>query len=435
MLKKIFSTFITKILTGIISLLIAVLVSNWLGAEGKGIQGLYFTTIGLSITLISILGLMPVTYLYRRKPSLNYFLIVYLWSFISIPLLYFSLKHTSFIDREYILYATITCFCSSLVSNNLSIFIIKEKLTYFNLALVSQPISKILFILLFYYFKQTFTIDDYIHSLLYSFLVLLLFSLKGLVIIFKEQIRLKFNSLIKDLTDMFRYGFLHQITTILQLLSFRVTYYILNHYSDVSNLGVYTNAISISESVWIISKSLSVVFYSRMLNTKSNQHKELFQAFTFASFWIQALALAVLVFIPSTFYTYLFGSDFYNLKKLLVLLLPASLLFGQSFIFEFYFAATGKHHINVIANLTGMMIILGFAYLFVPTLSAAGAALATNIGCIATILIYNHFLVKNFKYSILKHLFSITEFLLYYQNLSGRLSTLTTKFNINKRES
>ena len=56
MLKQIINTFFIRILTGVVNLVIAVIISNLLGAEGKGIQGLVITTISLIIVFTGIIG-------------------------------------------------------------------------------------------------------------------------------------------------------------------------------------------------------------------------------------------------------------------------------------------------------------------------------------------------------------------------------------------
>lgn len=422
MIKKIASTFFTKILAGIINLLIAVLISNWLGADGKGVQGLYFTTVGLSITFISILGLMPITYLFPRKPSLNYFLIVYIWSFTSPILLYFGLKSFNILE-DYILFITLTSFISSLVSNNLSIFIIKERIVYYNLAIFSQPLSLIIFIVSIYLFLDSFSIKHYIYSLLFSYIVLFIFSLKGVFLILKANISINIRTITGDFVRMMRYGGIYQVSTIIQLLCFRGSYYLLNHYSTISDLGVYSNAVSISESIWIISKSLSIVFYSRMINAKKEQHKQLLNLFTFASFWLQVSVLFIIVLLPGSFYTNLFGSGFIELKKNLIFLLPSALLFGQSLIIEFYFAATGRNHINLITNAIGLAVIIGLSLVLIPAYSIFGAAVATSVGYLSAIMVYNYFLKKHLNASIFRHLTNIDLFTFFISKLTITLKS------------
>ncbi|GAO28598.1 lipopolysaccharide biosynthesis protein [Geofilum rubicundum] len=421
MLKRIASTFITKILSGIINLVIAVLISNWIGAEGKGVQGLYLTTLTLSITALSILGLMPLTYLYPRKPSLNYYLIVYIWSVFSSLALYVFLRLVPLVNDDYVVYIVFTSFISSLVSNNLSIFIIKEKIVFYNLALFSQPLSHIAFIFGFYWVKGSFSVEYYIYALLFSYVVLLCFSLKGFFQLFKEKLSTDYSLIWKDFFNMLRYGLLHQSATIIQLISFRGAYFILDYFSSTSEVGVYSNAISITESIWIISKSLSLVFYSRMINTKKAFHKSVFQNFIFASFWLQGLAFLFLALIPSSFYIYLFGHEFEELKYLILILLPSSLIFGQSIIIEFYFASIGKHHVNLITSFMGMFIIIALSIWLTPHLSAYGTAIATNIGYVCILIIQNHHIKSNLETSIYQPIFSRAAFVNNYNLLKNAL--------------
>lgn len=407
MLKKIANTFLTKILTAFINLAVAVLISQWMGAGGKGVQGLFLATLAMTTTLTGLFGVISLSYLVPRKPSLNYYMIANSWAFIASGFSYLFLKVTGLINHDHILLLSFTTFFSALATNNLSIYLIREKISTYNWALFSQPFLLILFIILFYNFQEEFSIYHYIYSLLGSYIFLFFLSIKGATLYFKEMESVTIQSLGSDAKEMFRYGFYNQMATLIQMLSFRGSYYILEKFSSIQDVGVFSNAVSIVESIWIINRSLSLVFYSRIINSTSKKYnKEIFQKFSIMAFWLQVLAIFALLLIPSDIYVLLFGDDFVTLKSIIVLLIPGTLFFGQSFITSHYFSGTGKHHINLISNSMGMVLILSISYLLIPNYSITGAVIASNIGYICVFIVQFYYIRQIYKVSLLDQVFN-----------------------------
>jgi O-antigen/teichoic acid export membrane protein len=414
MFKKIASTFIAKILTAIINLVIAVLISRWAGAEVKGIHGLFIATLAMVITLMGVFGVVSLTYLIPRKKTANYIIIAHIWSVIVSIAVFFFLKAFPLVPEEFRIQLSLICFLASAASNNLSIYLVKERITFYNLAIFSQPLLNIAIIFILYFWRGEFLIEDYLLSLAISYAALLTFSIKGLFIFYKEKFFINIESFYSDVKDMFRYGFINQAAAFIQMFSFRGSFYILDAYSSTTDVGIYSNAVSIAESVWLISRSLSLVFYARMINTTSIEyHKRIFQRFSFLAFWMQAIAILVLVLIPGDFYELLFGSEFVGLKWIIISLLPATLFFGQSLISGHYFSGSGKHHINLISSICGVIVVISLCYVLIPNFGSIGAGVATSLGYGILLLVQSIYLKKYIKISVFSKVLSIRSFALW----------------------
>lgn len=401
MFNKIASTFVTKVLTAIINLVVAVLISRWAGAEGKGIQGLFIATLGMILTLTGIFGPISITYLFNKKPSLNFVFISNLWAIVISLIIFLVLKAVPLIPIKYVPYLAVITFLASIATNNLSVFLIKERITKYNLALFSQPLFNVFFIVGFYLYKNSFSIEDYLYSIMISYCVLFIYSLSGIRSLVKEKLSLNLAQLNSDVKSMFRYGILNQLATIVQMISFRGSYFILDKYVSINDVGIYSNAVSIAESVWLISRSLSLVFYARMINTQSESyHKRIYKRFSSMTFWFQILALAVLISIPASFYIQLFGDEFSEIKSIIIYLIPAILFFGQALISGHYFSGTGKHHINLLSNSIGMIILICLSLILIPLHSVYGAAIATGFGFLGLLLVQYFFLRRYINVSL-----------------------------------
>lgn len=401
MFNKIASTFVTKVLTAIINLVVAVLISRLTGAEGKGIQSLFIATLGMILTLTGIFGPISITYLFNKKPSLNFVFISNLWATVISLIIFLVLKFVPLIPVKYVPYLAIITFLASIATSNLSVFLIKERITRYNLALFSQPLFNVFFIVGFYLYKNSFSIEDYLYSMMISYCILFIYSHSGIRCLVKEKLVLNLTQLNPDVKSMFRYGILNQLATIVQMISFRGSYFILDKYVSINDVGIYSNAVSIAESVWLISRSLSLVFYARMINTRSESyHKRIYKRFSAMTFWFQILALAVFISIPASFYIQLFGDEFSEIKSIIIYLIPAILFFGQALISGHYFSGTGKHHINLLSNSIGMIILICLSLILIPLYSVYGAAIATGFGFLGLLLVQFFFIRRYINVSL-----------------------------------
>jgi len=105
---------------------------------------------------------------------------------------------------------------------------------------------------------------------------------------------------------MIRYGIMNQVAHITQMLSFRLSYYVLDHYHGEAAVGVYSNGISLAESIWMISKSISLVQYARISNTRErSEAAKLTVRLIKFSVAASLIILIPLMLVPSSFYTFL----------------------------------------------------------------------------------------------------------------------------------
>jgi O-antigen/teichoic acid export membrane protein len=57
----------------------------------------------------------------------------------------------------------------------------------------------------------------------------------------------------------------------LQLVLYRVSYWLIEHYRNTSLLGLYVVANQLSEGAWLVPRSVAVVLYSKVSNTESTE--------------------------------------------------------------------------------------------------------------------------------------------------------------------
>ena len=185
----------------------------------------------------------------------------------------------------------------------------------------------------------------------------------------------------KEMVKMcFKLGGSNQLAHIVQFMNLRLSYYLLDHFSSQGDLGVFSNGVSLAESVLLISNSITLVQYSKIVNNKdSAQSAELTIRLSKMSLSICLVAVVTMAFIPASFYTLLFGLQFLHVKNVIFTLLPGILFYNIALIVGHYFSGIGKYRINALANSLGLGVTLLLSFLTLSSYSTTYAGVISSI--------------------------------------------------------
>jgi len=391
LLKKIINTFGTRAISAVINLLIAVVLSQYLGPEGKGIQSIIITTITFVLVFANLVGGATLVYLVpRHSPSL---LLIpsYAWTLLITIVAYIVLLLFPIVDQAYILHICLLSFLNSVSAINTSILTGKEKISTANLVGLLQPLVLIITLFSVFITENDPQISHYIFSLYVSF------GLTALISIFfyrKHCGRIQVFNLSeysRIIVEMIRFGILNQIAHITQMLSFRLSFYILDRYHGEAAVGVYSNGISIAESIWLISKSISLVQYARIANTSDRTESARLTARLIKfSVFASILLIVPLMLMPSGFYTWIFGGGFEQTRMVIWTLAFGVLVYNFSILIGHYFSGTGRYHINAISSTLGLIASLILYFTLIPSFGIAGAGWGTSISYLITTIILTY---------------------------------------------
>lgn len=191
----------------------------------------------------------------------------------------------------------------------------------------------------------------------------------------------------KGIKSILSYGVKNELNYIIQFLNYRLSYYFIAKILGLSQLGIFSIVVAVSESVWIISRSMSVIHFSNVINSE-DQVKNRLETITFVkqSFWISLIMLAISVIIPRTVYQFIFGNEFGEVRKYIAFLLPGILAIAVSNLYGHYFAGTGN--LKILRNKS--IIGLGATVLLLPLLinryQITGVCISLNVSYILSSL-------------------------------------------------
>jgi O-antigen/teichoic acid export membrane protein len=387
-LNKILNTFGTRLFSAVLNLLITIIISRFLGPEGKGEQGIIIATIAYILVFANLMGGSAIVYLVPRFSSSLIVLPAYIWSVITAVAFYFVLQFSSLVEGAMVFHIALLSVISAFTAINSSVLIGKEKIAASNLVAFIQPLVITLSLALFFFMLKKNTIHSYILALYISFGIGFFVSL---VYYFRVTGKFHFEPpgeyriIIRHL---FRYGLLNQLAHIFQLLSFRMSYYWLEQTYSSAEVGVYSNGTSLVESIWLISRSISLVQYARIANTTDRHYSQkLTLQLTYAGMIVSFFGLLALALLPPQVYTAIYGEGFGEVGSVIRSLAPGVLLFNIALIIGHYFSGTGKYHVNTIASFAGMVVsVIAFNFM-IPAYGITGAGWATSISYLITTII------------------------------------------------
>ncbi len=400
MFGKILNTFGARALSAVINLLIAIILSQYLGPAGKGLQSLIITTITFVLVFANLVGGATLVYLVpRHKPSLL-ILPSYLWTILVSLVSFFVLRLFPSVEGSYVIHICILSVLNSIAAINTSILIGKEKISTSNLISLTQPVVLIISLLVFFTLMHQPRVEDYVWSLYISFGFSAIVSLG---FYFKHCGRIifhNFNEYRQIVIEMVRFGLLNQVAHITQMLSFRLSYFVLDHFHGEAVVGVYSNGISLAESIWLISKSISLVQYARISNTESRPEAARLTVRLIKFSVVASLIILIpLMALPSSFYVFIFGEGFSDTRMVIWTLAFGVMVYNFSILTGHYFSGTGRYYVNAMASSLGLVASVILYYSLIPKFSLAGAGWATSLSyLITTIILMTLFNKENKKW-------------------------------------
>lgn len=411
MLKNILYTLGSKVGIALLTFINLSITSHVLGAEGRGFISVFTASMGFIILINGLIGSSAIVFLTPRTNFYKLLIPSYLWAIFSSilctwgimnlpnlinPLIENPLYQLPIISSEYLWALGFFALLGSLTEFNMMVALGKEKIGQYNLIAFIQigllTSSLIVTLLLIG--------NNNIHGFLQAMYVTYIFTfLASFYILFKQEERIELKRMKVAVKAIISYGVIDQLSNIIQFLNNRSSYYFLLYYVGQRDIGIFAVAVTLSEAVFLITRSISMVQYSKVANTKKTEESILL---TIQLFKINTLFLiictSILVFIPPFIFELLFGKDFTTISISLKYIAMGTVMTGSASILNHYFSGIGKFQYNVYATLLGLVItIIGCVY-FIPIHGVKGAGITMSVA--NTILCLYLFIVFKQKNNI-----------------------------------
>jgi O-antigen/teichoic acid export membrane protein len=256
----------------------------------------------------------------------------------------------------------------------------KNNIKNYNLINILGPVLILISLTILYFLFNKTGIETYFKAYYTGTAIVLIAGITGLML--TEKFRIPVMNLAR-LKNIMRYGINNEFNYLIQFLNYRLSYYFIAKMLGLAELGVFSIVVSVAEAVWIISRSMSAVHFSNVINShdqlKNRQETALFAR---QSLWISIMVLTVSVLIPRSMYLFAFGNEFGEVKKFIIFLVPGIMSIAVSNLYGHYFAARGQLKILRNKSLIGLAATVILLTLLLEKYHLTGVCISLNFSYI-----------------------------------------------------
>jgi O-antigen/teichoic acid export membrane protein len=192
------------------------------------------------------------------------------------------------------------------------------------------------------------------------------------------------------LRDQVRYGAQGQVANMATLFNYRLDQFLVAAFVSRAAVGHYTIAVGVGESVWWISSAVALVLLPRLTGMDAERARKLTPLICRNTFLVSVVAAGVLIAVSPLLIRILFGSDFTPATLPLILLTPGVVAASATRVLGSYLFSQGRVIYNTYATFIALGVTLALDLLLIPLLEVEGAAIASSIAYVASLVATLH---------------------------------------------
>ena len=383
-------------LAALLNFFIAIVISQALGDTGKGVQALLLATISFILIFSDIVCGESIVFLAPRHSFKKIWVASVVWAAFVAVVMGLSIKvFYPALDVNMVSHVALLSFVSSLSSINYRFLVGREEIRKANYNTMLQPVVMVIVLLLYYVILKKRDIYGYVVALYAAYISSFLLGVWMLRNEYRHLFHSGDHAYSTVLKDLFKYGFLNQTGHFVQFFNLRLSYYLLTEFVDVGRVGVFSNAVSLAEAVWIISSSIALVQYARIANAENRSYaQKLTLDLGKICLLFSLLAVVALCLLPPSVYQFVFGPGFGEMAGIIRILSPGILFYCLFLILGHYYSGIGRYQMNTLASICGLVVTFVCGFTLIPRYDVVGAAITSAISYMVTALFLFVFFLK-----------------------------------------
>ncbi|HMN06500.1 MAG TPA: polysaccharide biosynthesis C-terminal domain-containing protein [Flavobacteriales bacterium] len=374
MLKAISGTIVTRIITTVMGLLVSVIAGHQLGAEGLGTIGLIVLGITLVRLGMDLVGGSALVYLVPRVPLGRLLPPCYLWAVVAAGVGWGVVELFHLVPEGYAGHVGVLAFLQGISAIHLSVLIGQQRIGGNNwIAMVQALVLVAVFAVLAR--EPGSDALAFVWAAYASVGAALLLGLWAI----SRRVKVVQREPVNVLGILLRQGTYIQLANGMQLLNYRLAYWLIEKFKGTAQLGIYTVANQLAEGAWLVPKSLALVLYSKISNLRQmDVQRNLTLSFLKLSMACASAIMLILVLLPSSVFQWIFGPEITGITPLIALLIPGILGMAASQAYSHFFSGTARNVHNVIGSGLGLVATVGLGLWLIPVYGLSGAAITAT---------------------------------------------------------
>lgn len=378
--SKLSISFVSKVITIILSFLTTIIISRFLGAEKYGMYK-YLILIATTSYLLSNLGFYESV---KQQTSARIIelnesfwggLIFSITIFIGITIIFSILLLSGVkisLPINFIVILLIYFFFLVQDKFLFSLLIGVHKINAFNLLTLAKTFI-ILIVVVIALLLSELSIQLVLYAQIFVFIfggIIIIFMLRPGKLIFRK---FKDKNYVKQI---FKRGLIIYVSNLSTFLNYRVDMFIIKLYHSFNFIGFYSIAVQIVEKFWIIPESIRTILF---LEIVSERKKIDFVAqLTRIMISVMFLLSLITAVFSKPLILGLFGNEYHQSVTPLILLLPGIFVFSLSKLLSSYFFAIDQVIVNTKASIFSFILNIIINFALIPKYGIIGAAVATS---------------------------------------------------------
>lgn len=400
MIKKIFSTFSTRLLNALVGFVTLWFGTNFLGKEAWGIGATVLVDVSLLLIAIELLSGSGLVYFTPRKSFSTIFRLSHIWIVLIttiITLIFYVLGsffpdiYHAFVPEGYGIHIIVMVFLYSFHNFNMNVLLGKERVMAQNVLFIIQFMTQLISMIVYIFIFDIRNADAFVFSLISGYFVV---NIVGFIMIcqyFKDRGN---ESLIKTAKEMLSFGSMIQLSTLVTMLNRRISYIVIKNIFGDAEVGVYTSGTQVSEATKLIGHSIALVQFSYISNLDDKEKAAAVTvSFLKLSIVVTALCMIVICLIPKSVFAWIFTAEFAGIKDVMISLSPGMVFLAADMVFSHYFSGINKPQYNLYGTLVGFAITIPSIIILIPLYGIIGAGISVSLTYFGTIL-YQWFVFK-----------------------------------------
>lgn len=370
MWAKIISTVFVRGYAAVANLVLVILSAKILGAHARGEIALVILGVSIIGMFQALVGGPSLTFFAAKRTLKSLILSSTLWSILSAISIGLFLGFTSLSPEKFTTELIVISIFQGVLISQQSYLVGRENVYQYGLLEAIRTTVLWTYVVVRFFVFQSRSVQEVLFAYL---LANALSVLVGFILLRRSNEENDLES--AKLNELFKYGGEIQLNNLSQLFNYRFVFYLVEKLKGTEALGVFSVAIAVAESLWIICKSIATIQLSRLLNISDLQvQKRLSLNLAGKSVLLTLVATGMVLLIPESIYILLFGKSFAAIPTLLIYFSPAIVLLSYYTILNHFFIARNQNWVNIRAGIVGNALLLLLSQICIVQHSLAGAA-------------------------------------------------------------
>lgn len=370
---------LSRLASAFFGLLVSVLISRELGAEIKGNHALFVVGVSIIHLFTNLFAGSSLGYLAPRFPLRFLMRMSGFWSLLSGGICGLILWLLGLLPEGMEWYIIGSGILFAVWNSYAAILLGRQQNTAYNILLLINPFLSAAFLSLL-----LFTVQPNLYAFANGYAASQFITFVLAFVILKRLPETLKDAVAYEWKKLFKHGIYIQLANITQFFNYRMLYYLIDEFFGRAFLGVYSNALALAESIWMVSKSISTVQFSRIVNSANDgEARSITAKYVPISALVSFVGIVILLLIPGSFFSSLFGRDFSEVSGLMPWISPAILALSISTIYAHYFAGKGFNDINFYGSLINLLALLLVFFVSEPFLGKMAAPFSASLSFVA----------------------------------------------------